>query len=143
MRSQYGLARMFRRGFLGSAVLAATLVLACAHAGFVPQPTPLDVDRVQLVDPGLTLEELQAGRAAYVQRCSSCHAVHGPGEYRGDQWPPFVARMQREKKLRIPEQDRVRIERYLIAFSSTSPKPVDAGVIGPAPVENAPRASAH
>ena len=134
---------MSHRWVLGPAVFAAALLLACAHAGFVPQPTPMDVERVRPVDPGLTLEEMQAGRAAYVQRCSSCHAVHGPGEYRGDQWPDFIARMQREKKIKIPEHDRVLIERYLVAFSSTSPKAPDAGVVVPGLVENAPRASAQ
>ena len=129
------------RLILGSAVLGTVLVLACAHAGFVPQPTPTDVERIQPVDPGLTLGEMQAGRAAYVQRCSSCHPVHGPGEYRGDQWAPLIARMQREKKLRIPEHDRVLMERYLVAFSSTAPKPLDAGVGGAGLVEGASRAS--
>jgi hypothetical protein len=127
----------------GSAVLGTVLVLACAHAGFVPLPTPTDVERIQPVDPGLTLGEMQAGRAAYVQRCSSCHPVHGPGEYRGDQWGPLIARMQREKKLRIPEHDRVLMERYLVAFSSTAPKPLDAGVGGAGLVEGVRRASVH
>lgn len=121
---------MVRRLVLASSILGTVLVLACAHPGFVPQPTLLDVERIQAVDPGLSLEEMQAGRAAYVQRCSSCHAVHGPGEYRGDQWPGLVARMQREKKVKIPEHDRALIERYLVAFSSTAPKPPDAGVAG-------------
>ena len=125
---------MTRRLIPASTVLGAVLVLACAHAGFVPQPTVLDVERVQPVDPGLSLEELQAGRAAYVQRCSSCHPVHGPGEYRGDQWPGLLARMQREKKIKIPEHERVLIERYLVAFSSTAPKLADAGVVGQEPV---------
>lgn len=137
---------MVSRLVLGSAVLGGVLVLACAHAGFVPQPTPMDVERIQPVDPGLTLEEMQAGRAAYVQRCSGCHPVHGPGEYRGDQWPSLVARMQREKKIKVPEHDRVLIERYLLAFSSTAPRPPDAGVsgvVGAGPVESAPQASAR
>ncbi len=122
---------MVSRLVLGSAVLGAVVLLACAHAGFVPQPTPMDVERIQPVDPGLSLEEMQTGRAAYLQRCSGCHAVHGPGEYRGDQWPGLVARMQREKKFKIPEHDRVLLERYLVAFSSTAPKPPpDAGVSG-------------
>lgn len=121
---------MGSRLVLAFTVLAAVLVLACAHAGFVPQPTFLDVERIQPVDPGLSLEEMQAGRAAYVQRCSSCHPVHGPGEYRGDQWPGLVARMQREKKVKIPEHDRALLERYLVAFSSTAPKG-DAGVMSP------------
>jgi len=115
---------------LGSAVLGAVLVLACAHAGFVPQPTVLDVERVQPADPGLSLEEMQAGRSIYLQRCSSCHAVHGPGEYRGDQWPDLIARMQREKKIKLPEHDRALMVRYLIAFSSTAPRSPDAGVGG-------------
>jgi hypothetical protein len=132
---------MLHRWLLSSAVLGAALVLACAHAGFVPQPTATDVERVQPVDPGLTLEEMQAGRAAYVQRCSSCHAVHGPGEYRGDQWPTFISRMQREKKIKISEHDRVLMERYLVAFSSTAPKPPDAGVGGAVPVESTTQAS--
>jgi hypothetical protein len=135
---------MVSRLVVGSAVLGAVLILACAHAGFVPHPTPLDVERIQPVDPGLTLEEMQAGRAVYVQRCSSCHPVHGPGEYRGDQWPGIVARMEREKKIRIPVQDRPLMERYLVAFSSTAPRPVDAGVSGvggAGPGESAPRAS--
>jgi len=123
-------------------VLGAVLVLACAHGGFVPQPSPMDVERVQPVDPGLTLEEMQAGRAVYVVRCSGCHALHGPGEYRGDQWAPMIARMQKEKKFKIPEHDRVLLERYLVAFSSTSPKLPDAGVVGAAETrEGASRAS--
>src|SRR5215469_820067 len=134
---------MFDRWFLGSSVLAGALVLACAHGGFVPQPTTMDVERIQPVDPGLTLEEMQAGRTAYLVRCSGCHPVHGPGEYRGDQWPPMVARMQKEKKFKIPEHDRVLIERYLVAFSSTSPNAPDAGVGGAGLVQSAPQASAH
>ncbi|MGZ6130747.1 MAG: hypothetical protein ACXWLF_01905 [Myxococcaceae bacterium] len=113
---------------LGSAVLGTVLVLACAHAGFVPQPTVADVDRVQPIEPGLTLAEMQQGRAFYVQRCSSCHPVHGPGEYRGDQWPGLVEKMKREKKIRIPEHEQVLMERYLVAFSSTAPKLTDAGM---------------
>ena len=122
---------MGSRLVLAFPVLGTVLVLACAHAGFVPQPTLVDVERIQPVDPGLSLEEMQAGRATYVQRCSSCHPVHGPGEYRGDQWPGLVARMQREKKVKIPDHDRALMERYLVAFSSTAPR-ADAGVIGPA-----------
>ncbi len=128
---------MARRLLLASVVLGTVLVLACAHAGFVPQPTLLDVERVQPVDPGLSLADMQAGRAAYLQRCSSCHPVHGPGEYRGDQWPELLARMQREKKIKIPEHDRVLIARYLVAFSSTAPRPIDAGVMGPGLVGSA------
>ena len=134
---------MPHRWILGSAVLAGALILACAHAGFVPQPTPMDVERVQPVDSSLTLEEMQAGRAAYVLRCSGCHPVHGPGEYRGDQWAPLVARMQKEKKFKIPEHERVAIERYLVAFSSTAPKPPDAGIGGAGLVESSPRILAH
>jgi hypothetical protein len=121
---------MVSRLVLASAGLGTVLGLACVHGGFVPQPTLLDVERVQAIEPGLSLEELQAGRAAYVQRCSGCHPVHGPAEYRGDQWPGLLARMEREKKIRIPDHDRARMERYLMAFSSTAPK-ADAGVGGP------------
>ena len=134
---------MLHRWVMGSAALGTALVLACAHAGFVPQPTPMDVDRIQPVDPGLTLEAMQAGRSAYLVRCSGCHPVHGPGEYRGDQWAPLIARMQKEQKFRIPEHDRELMERYLVAFSSSSPKPLDAGVGGGGAVESAPRASVH
>ena len=35
---------------LGSAVLGAVLIMACAHAGFVPQPTSMDVERIQPAD---------------------------------------------------------------------------------------------
>jgi hypothetical protein len=128
---------------LGSAVLATVLVLACAHAGFVPQPTVLDVERVRPMDPGLSLEEMQAGRVSYLQRCSSCHAVHGPGEYRGDQWPDLIARMQREKKVKIPEHDRELMVRYLVAFSSTAPKSPDAGVGGVGQLVDSERAAAR
>ena len=134
---------MSGRLILGSAVLGTVLVLACAHGGFVPQPSAMDVERIQPVDPGLTLADMQAGRSAYVVRCSGCHPVHGPGEYRGDQWAPMIARMQREKKFKIPEHDRELMERYLVAFSSTAPKPPDAGVggAGPATIEGASQAS--
>ena len=134
---------MSGRLVLGVAVLGTVLVLACAHGGFVPQPTPMDVQRVQPIDPGLTLSDMQAGRAAYLVRCSGCHPLHGPGEYRGDQWPSMVARMQKEKKVKIPEHDRLLMERYLVAFSSTAPKPADAGVSGPgtAQVEGTSQAS--
>ncbi len=118
------------RWVLGASVLGAVLVLACAHGGFVPQPSVADVERVQPIEPGLTLAEMQQGRAVYVQRCSSCHPVHGPGEYRGDQWPGLVTKMQREKKVKIPEQERVVMERYLVAFSSTAPMLPDAGIAG-------------
>lgn len=129
MRSQYGLASVSPgRLVLGSAVLGTVFVLACAHGGFVPQPSVADVERVQPIAPGLTLAEMQLGRAVYVQRCSSCHPVHGPGEYRADQWPALVAKMKRENKVKIPEHDQELLMQYLIAFSSTAPKFPDAGV---------------
>lgn len=118
---------------LVSAVLGTVLVLACAHAGFVPQPTFADVERVQPIEPGLTLAEMQQGRAVYVQRCSSCHPLHGPGEYRADQWPGLVEKMKREKKVKVPAVDQAVMERYLVAFSSTAPSFPDAGVNVTAP----------
>ena len=86
---------------------SAVLLLACAPGGVVPQPTVLDVGRVRSVEPDLTLEELQAGRAADLSRCRSCHPVHGPGEFPAEKWPVLIARMQLEKKRKLPDQEHV------------------------------------
>ena len=69
--------------------------------------------------------------------------MHGPGEYRADQWPALVAKMKREKKIKIPEHDQALMEQYLIAFSSTAPKLPDAGVsVAPPSIEGSTSAAA-
>ncbi|HEX3694819.1 MAG TPA: hypothetical protein VH374_05450 [Polyangia bacterium] len=98
-------------------VLAGLGLLAggCASLGGAPAPVLNQTDAARLSQSGqpTTVAELGQGRALFVARCASCHALPQPADYATDKWPRFVDEMAARAKLDGPEANAVL--HYLLA----------------------------
>jgi hypothetical protein len=86
-------------------ITLAVLLSCCAPTLYIPTNAHVSTDA--------TLEELKTGRDLYVQKCSSCHNLYLPTDYRADRWKGILDTMQ--VKARISEQQKVAINKYLLA----------------------------
>jgi len=111
-------------------ILPATAALALVACATLPHATLLDAQRAEKQWPGTTVAQLEAGRQAYVARCSGCHNLHLPEEKPPEAWPDTVAEMEKEARLQPGEREL--IERYLMTLSFARSLPRDEkGRTGP------------
>ena len=94
--------------------LAAGVAAGCAAA--LDHPTERDVAWASARWPQTSMNELERGRALYVERCAGCHYLPLPAKYSPEEWEGYVAYMVAEAKLMPDEQDA--IVRYLAATSA-------------------------
>jgi len=98
--------------------LPSVAVLGLAACATLPHASALDVSLAEQRWPGTTVAQLEAGRQAYVARCSGCHNLHLPDEKAPEAWPETVAEMEKDAHLRPGEREL--IERYLVTMSTKS-----------------------
>ena len=91
-----------------SALACAALCLACAPS--LPVASALDAARA-----ASSVEQLNAGRALYVAKCTGCHSAHPPAQFAATEWPAHVADMSADAKL--THEDEAVITRYLVTFA--------------------------
>ena len=97
--------------------LLAAGISACG-ASAVPEPTAADAQRGSSHFPDLTLSELSHGRALYVSRCGSCHALKRPSELRPERWQAEVDDMRANNGVKLSDADARAIVRYLTVASN-------------------------
>ena len=98
---------------LSAFCLLVTVVLsACAS---LPRPVPADVPTAQAYYPAASLQSLQAGRQAFVESCSGCHALPNPEKKSPNEWPQIVDEMAMEAKLDVTESEL--IAQFLVTMS--------------------------
>ena len=86
--------------------LAAVLWLGCGGPRMgLPEPTAKHLDYAGRNGQATSLTSLQHGRKLYVNRCSACHALYMPAQFKADEWPALVERMADNAKLN-PDQKR-------------------------------------
>lgn len=88
-------------------------VSACASQ--LPVPSPTDAQRASHLWPGTSQQDLADGRELFVNRCSSCHTLPMPQQFRQAEWPRFVDEMAQVANLDQPEREKV--TRYLVVMS--------------------------
>jgi len=99
-------------------VACATLASSgCVSA--LPEATSAQLTAARASDPGLSLEDLQRGRATYIARCGNCHVLRSPAERAPDAWPAEVQRMQTQHQVRLSPEEQRDIVRYLRAASAS------------------------
>ena len=86
--------------------------VGCASALVVPT-----VDEARAA--GVSLGELERGRALYAARCAGCHELHLPGERAPAEWPKIVREMRDNAGLTFEDSDLV--ARYLSVASQSHP----------------------
>lgn len=77
-------------------VIAFTLY-GCASQLY--QPSTINVQKAQQVNPGITLGQMKAARNLYVTTCSSCHYLHLPDEFTSARWLKVLDKMQPKAKI--------------------------------------------
>jgi cytochrome c5 len=97
-------------------VLVSTVLVAAACAASLRHPSARDVEVVAPAHPGTTLADLERGRAVYVRRCSSCHALVLPTAHPPAKWPGLVDGMA--AKARLAPGEREDVVRFLVAVAS-------------------------
>ncbi len=91
-------------------------ILAIAGCASLPHPTPDDAARAAVTWPGATIASLEADRARYVAKCSSCHALPRPDRYPAERWSRWLDQMRERAKLTA--DDRESVLRYLVTLAS-------------------------
>ena len=84
----------------------------------LPEPTVAQLTLAQVEEPALSLQDLQRGRSLYTKRCGSCHMLRPPEERAPDAWADEVTRMQRAHGVRLTEDEKRDIVRYLRVSSA-------------------------
>jgi mono/diheme cytochrome c family protein len=77
--------------FLVFAVLVTFTVVGCAKDS--TNTSALYVPTTADVTANATLEELQQGRALYIDNCGSCHGLYSPDDYSASQWHSIMNSM--------------------------------------------------
>jgi mono/diheme cytochrome c family protein len=87
----------------------------------LPIPTQADLTSAQNLGAATfaaqaTVQDLEAGRALYANRCASCHQLFEPSAYPPHRWPEFVSEMRKQASLTAPQEQQ--LTWYLQAISS-------------------------
>jgi cytochrome c5 len=112
LRSAAHLMHRPQRLLLAFCLIVTVVSTACAS---LPRPVPADVPTAQAHYPTATLQSLQAGRQAFVESCSGCHALPHPEKKRPNEWPQIVDEMAIEAKLNVAESEL--IAQFLVTMS--------------------------
>jgi len=95
------------------ALAALGLMLGAGCAASLPCPSAATATRAQGRWPDATLDQLEEGRAVFVQRCSGCHALPLPDSRTEAQWKKVLDEMAAEAKLTADQ--RVLVERFVLS----------------------------
>jgi len=68
-------------------------------------PTPSDVTATT------TLDELNQGRALYIDNCSRCHGLYAPESFSSSQWKSVMAQMA--PKTRMSAEEKSLVSKYV------------------------------
>ncbi len=100
---------------LRSILVTGLIGASCAA---LPHAGPADVQRAQTKFPGTTVDSLEAGRTAYVRRCSGCHSLRLPESQSSDNWPRIIDEMGQKAHL-VPGEKEL-ITAFLVTVSLRS-----------------------
>lgn len=95
---------------------AALLALSCG--GTLPPPNTSDVKAANTRWPGTSLEQLQAGRRAYLAQCGKCHSLKSESAVPKEAWEQTVNRMRAKNGAKLSDEEVANIARYLYVMAS-------------------------
>ncbi len=99
-----------------AAVSIATVVAGC---GGIPRVDARLATLAQQHDPLISATALEASRALYITRCSSCHSLNQPSDYPPDEWALWMRKMTPKAKLTPNEAEDMLT--YLLAARIVTP----------------------
>ena len=97
------------------------LIVICTLLGLVAcskvvlmAPSQTDAERAGKKFPGMTLSDLNEGKAQFEKNCQKCHSLKNPASRNEAQWNKIVPKMA--KKAKIDEKTEEQIRRYLVVM---------------------------
>ena len=103
-------------------ILSVIFLAACGSVKLLT-PTQADADRAAQKFPGMTLADLNQGKAAFEKNCTMCHSMKNPASKTEDKWRktvPIMVGRANKKTERIDSATQESILRYLITMSKPS-----------------------
>ncbi len=91
------------------ALTSLSVSSACfPKAGAAPGPlTAASLDEAPLKYPGMTAQELEEGRALFLQSCEGCHSYPDTAHYPEAKWPSIMAKMGPKSELTAEQAEKV------------------------------------
>lgn len=101
-----------------AAFVLAVAIYSCAPKVAVTamQPNPVQVPPkiVETNAPNeVVVAALEEGKSLMERKCANCHSLFEPKEFKADQWPSILKRMQ--KKARIDDNETALIQNYILS----------------------------
>jgi|SRR6218665_112861 len=101
-----------------SAFVLAAAIYSCSPkvAVTATQPDPVQVPPkiVETNAPNeVVVAALEEGKSLMEKQCANCHSLFAPKEFRADQWPSILKRMQ--KKARLNDDETALIQNYILS----------------------------
>ena|SRR5436190_21936891 len=90
------------------AILVLALAALAGCAVYLPVP-----DMMMAGGDDARLADLRSGRELYINKCSGCHALIPVDKYDDARWASEVDEMFKAKKVKMSNEDRERLLRYL------------------------------
>ena len=90
------------------AILVLALAALAGCAVYLPVP-----DMMMAGGDDARLGDLRSGRELYINKCSGCHALIPVDKYDDARWVSEVDGMFKAKKVKMSNEDRERLLRYL------------------------------
>jgi len=106
------------RSLANTAFTVALAATAIACGGTLPPPTTTDVKAAGTRWPGTSIEQLSAGRRAYLAQCGKCHSPKSESAVPKEVWEETVNRMRAKNGAKLSDEDVANIARYLYAMAS-------------------------
>ncbi len=103
------------------AIVILSVVLLTSCSAKLAMPTQSDADRGSAKFSGLTVAQLEEGRALFKSKCTQCHPAKKPSSRDEVKWREIVPKMaekaHRKGKEEISSTDQEKILKYLITMS--------------------------
>jgi mono/diheme cytochrome c family protein len=107
-------------------IILSFLLIACGSAKLMMH-SQTDVERGSKTFPGLTMADLDQGKALFTQNCQQCHGLKDPKGRSEEKWRSVVPRMaakvnKKAGKTVLDSMGQQQILKYVVTMS-TAPAP--------------------
>jgi len=98
-------------------LILVSIILLVACASYKPMaPSQSDADRAAKTNPGITLAELEQGKAIFETHCHKCHSLKRPFNHSGDEIEAVLPKMA--KRAKLDSQQEKLVLNYLLTMTS-------------------------
>ena len=103
------------------------LLLAACGTSHALMPVPYDIEYGKVLYPGITIEDLNAGRDIFIANCSACHPLKNPLKRTTEEWNNIVPKMvsnvnRKADSVAINAEQQQLLLQYLVTLTNSRGK---------------------